>query len=331
MAGIVFNKSVNDSLYKAVDGYLSEIMLDVEKTKTNEDEVLNAIFQVKKSKKSGERVQGVTEFANMAPVAEGGKAVRDEIEQSFGKMVEHEAFMKGFAVTKAMLDDDMLDDASLAAKNFVKSYKRSKLQFATNFLVTEGTTFSYEGKTFDKTTGDGVGLFSTGHKMKRSAGTQSNVFTNAFGTNANMLTRLANIGRNFKNDSGHVMGYTFDTIVIPGNCWELEETIRRIINSTQVVGSSNNDINTQKGRWNLVVNPLWQAASGTAPYIIMSKEANEAFGALRFYDREPLDVRSYVDEETRNLCYTGYTRFSVMPASWRAVIMGGAQAGTTLS
>jgi hypothetical protein len=54
---------------------------------------------------------------------------------------------------------------------------------------------------------------------------QANVFTNAFGTDSVMLNKLANVGRNFRNASGIVMGYTFDTIIIPGNTPELEDTI----------------------------------------------------------------------------------------------------------
>ena len=53
----------------------------------------------------------------------------------------------------------------------------------------------------------------------------------------------------FLNDSGIVQGYTFDTIIIPGNVPELEDLIKRIIRSDLIVGSNNNDVNTQKGLW----------------------------------------------------------------------------------
>ena len=173
---------------------------------------------------------------------------------------------------------------------------------------------------------------ATDHKsVKSNVKVQSNVFTNAFGNDAAMLIRLANIGRNFLNDSGQVTGYGFNKIIIPGNCYKLEETIQRIMKSSLLVGSDYNDVNTQKGKWTLIVDPLWQAAEGTEPYIIMSDEANKAYNGTVFYDRTPLDVKSAVNNHNRNLEYNGYGRMSCGFYNWRHVILGGASQGTTLT
>lgn len=334
MAGVVFSKlsGKNDSLYKAVEGVLTEIINDVDTGKSNDDAVLESIFNVKKSKKFGERTGGMTEFGNFEIVDEGGVAEADELQEGFGKLITHFEFNKGFTITRAMIDDSRMDDAKIIAANYMKAYKRSKLEFATKCLVTEGTTFTYGAKTLDKTTGDAAALFSTAHLAKKSGiANQSNVFTNAIGTDIVMLNRLANIGRNFKNESGIINGYTFDTIVIPGNVPALEELLNRIIGTAGVVGSANNDINTQKGKWRLVVNHRWEAASGTAPYILMSSEANEALQGNVFYNRVDLDIANEIDIKTRNLDWSGYCRFSAGFNNWRQIILAGAQAGTTLS
>lgn len=331
---VVFSKlsGKNDSLYKAVEGVLTEVINDVDTGKTKDDEVLEAIFNVKKSKKFGERKGGMTEFGNFGVVDEGGVAEADELQEGYAKLIQHFQFSKDFVITRQMIEDGNIDDAKIIAANFIKAYKRSKLEFATKFLVTEGSTFSYGGKTFDKTTGDAAALFSTAHLGKKSGvANQSNVFTNALGSDITMLNRLAVIGRNFKNESGIIGGYTFDTLVIPGNLPALEETANRIIGTTLVVGSNNNDINTQKGKWRLVVDHLWEAASGTSPYILMSSEANESLQSLVFYNRVDLDVQNEVDLKTRNLEWNGYCRFSAGAYNWRACIGGGFQAGTTLS
>ena len=334
MAGVVFSKlsGKGDSTFKAVEGLLTEIIKDVDTGKTKDDEVLNAIFNVKKSKKFGERAGGLTEFSDFQFVPEGGEAVSDEIEEGFGKLIEHLAVMKDFKTTKEMVDDNRLDDAKDAAANFMRAYKRSKLNYATSYLAAEGATFAFGGKTLDRTTGDAKGLFATDHPGKKSGvSTQSNVFTNALGTDVAMLNKLANIGRNFKNESGNILGYTFDTLIIPGNCPSLEEVANRIISTQLVVGSANNDINTQKGKWRLIVNHRWEAASGTNPYILQSSEANKELRSLVFYNRTPLDVANEIDIKTRNLIWNGYARFSVGSYNWRGVILAGAQVGTTLS
>ena len=331
---VVFSKlsGKNDSLYKAVEGVLTEIINDVDTGKSNDDEVLEAIFNVKKSKKFGERTGGMTEFGNFDIVDEGGVAPQDELQEGFAKLIQHLAFSKGFTITREMIDDGRLDDAKIVAKNYMKAYKRSKLEFGTKCLVTEGSTFLYGSRTLDKTTGDGAGLFSTAHLGKKSGvANQSNVFTNALGTDIVMLNRLAVLGRNFKNESGIVNGYTFGTLVIPGNCPLLEETANRIIYTGQVVGSDFNDINTQKGKWRLVVNHRWEAPTGKSPYILMSSEANEALQGSVFYNRVDLDIANEIDLKTRNLDWSGYTRFSAGFFNWRHMILGGADAGTTLA
>jgi hypothetical protein len=234
-------------------------------------------------------------------------------------------------MTKEMNDDGDIDGMKTMAREMVNSYKRSRCQFATNFISAEGATFSYGSNTgLDRATGDGKGLFATDHtSVKSDVATQSNVFTNAF--SADILIRLASIGRNFKNESGNVTGFTFNKIIIPGNCWQLEETIKRLINSDQIISSNYNDVNTQKGKWTLVVDPLWQAADGSAPYILMSDEANKAYNGTVFYDRIGLDMKNEVDIHSRNLIYNGRARMSIGANNWRHVILAGASVGTTLS
>lgn len=331
---VTFSKhgGLNDEAWKVIDTELSMVIQDTDTEKNKDDELVKALFNVKKSKKFGEKQGSMTEFGNFVEVAEGDNAIADDIQMGFSKLIEHTQFIKGFTCTREAKDDGNIDMMKAAAANFVRSYKRSRAQFASDALVTEGTTFLYGGKTYDKTTGDGKGLFATDHPGKRTGvEVQSNVFTNPFGSNATMLYTLANIGRNFKNQSGNVMGYEFDTIVLPGNVPDLEDLVKRIIHSSQIVGSDHNDINTQKGNWKLIVDHRWAAAAGTKPYIILSSEAQKELNAGVFFDRVALDVANEVDINSRNLKWSGYARWSAGFYDWRFAIMGGAQAGTTLS
>lgn len=333
---IVFSKNsgLNDDLWKPMAQVLNAVIMDTDKEKTNHDKLVSDLAVEKKSKKYAEKQSGLTSLASFDVVNEGDRAPLDDIQETFPKLIVHSAFSKSVAVTKEMLDDNMIDDAKTMTRNLVLGYKRTRAELATNALVTEGSTFVIgpNKHSLDKTTGDGQGLFSTAHKsVKATVANQSNVFTNAFGTDSSMLMRLANIGRNFKNDSGQVIGYTFDTIVIPGNVPDLEDIVKRIIRSDGLVGSDYNDVNTQKGLWKLVVDPLWQAAAGTKPYIIFSSEARNATNGMVFYDRTPLDIANDVDIHSRNLEYNGYGRMSCGFNDWRWCILGGAQSGTELS
>lgn len=331
---VTFSKhgGLNDEAWKVIDTELSMVIQDTDTEKNKDDELVKALYNVKTSKKFGEKQGSMTEFGNFVEVSEGDNAIQDDVQMGFSKLIEHTQFIKGFTCTREAKDDGDIDMMKIAAANFVRAYKRSRAQFASDCLTAEGTTFIYGGKTYDKTTGDGKGLFATDHPGKKTGvATQSNVFTNAFGSDATMLYTLANKGRNFKNQSGNVMGYTFDTIVIPGNAPALEDLIKRILHSEQIVGSNYNDINTQKDGWKLIVDHRWENTQTKVPYILISSEALRELNAGVFYDRVPLDVANEVDINSRNLKWSGYTRFSAGFYDWRAFILGGAQVGTNLT
>lgn len=332
MAIIVSKSSqLNDDLWNEWSDQLVAVLQDTDTEQNNADDFVNKVFNVKKSNKFGEKTTGLTEFANFDVVAEGGNAPLDDVQEGFDKLIQHLAFMKKFVLTAEMAEDSQIDLMKAKATNFVKSYKRTRAQFASDALTCAAATFTFGTKTgIDATTGDGKALFATDHPYKKGVGTQSNVFTNAFGSNATMLNRLANIGRNYKNSSGISMGYTFDTIIIPGNCPELEDTVKKIIKTDLMVGSDLNDVNTQKGLWKLIVDPFWTVESG-APYILMSSEANKEMLGNVFYDRIPLTMKDKVDLDTHNYEWSGRARFSAGFSNWSHVILGGAAEGTTLS
>lgn len=330
---IIFAKGsgLNDDLWKANGTVIKSFLKDTDTEKSKDDELVSALFNEKKSDKFAEKSAGITEFANFEIVNEGDKGVQDSIQEGFSKMIEHKQFIKTFACTAEMNEDGDIDAMKEQAANFIRSYKRTRAQYASDALTAEGASFMFGKNKLDKTTGDGLGLFSTAHKTKVGEIVQSNVFTNAFGTDAKVLNRLAIEGRNFKNDSGNIMGYTYDTIIIPSNCPDLEDTVKKIIGSDGEVGTNNNDINTQRGKWKLIVDHRWEAKSGTAPYIIMSSEANTNLRGNMFYDRVPLTVRDQIDNATWNLEFSGRARMSAGFFNWRQVILGGASTGTTLT
>lgn len=326
------NSNLNDNLWNEWSDQLIAVMHDTDTEKNNADEFVKAVFNVKKSSKFGEKATSLTEFSDFEIVAEGGAAVQDDIQEGFAKLIEHKAFMKKFILTAEMAEDSAVDMMKAKAANFINSYKRSRAQYASNALTSQAATFSFgTAAGLDCTTGDGKALFAVDHPSKKGVLTQSNVFTNAFGTTSAMLNRLANIGRNFKNSSGIAMGYTFDNIIIPSNCPELEDTVKKIIRTDLMVGSDLNDVNTQKGLWKLIVDPFWQVTDGSAPYILMSSQANKEMLGNLFFDRIPLTMKDEVDVDTHNYIWSGRARFSAGFSNWAHMILGGATEGTTLS
>ena len=326
------NSGLNDDFWKPVGQVIKSVMQDTDTEKTQYDKLVADIAIEEKSKKYAEKSTGLTSTGIFQIVDEGDAPEADEIQETFPKLIVHSTFMDQISCTQRMNEDGEINVMKTMSRNLVLGYKRTRAQLVTNAIAAEGEKFSMGSRQLDRTTGDGEALFSTKHPgVKKGVPVQSNVFTNAFGTDTSMLNKLANVGRNFLNDSGVVQGYTFDTIIIPGNCPDMEDLIKRIIRSDLIVGSSNNDVNTQKGLWKLVVLPTWQAAKGKNPYILMSSEANKELRGTVLFDRTPLDVKNWVDEPTRNLNWNGRARMSCGFNNWRHMIMGGADSGSTLT
>lgn len=331
---VIFSKSsgaANDYWNEWAD-MIQMKMKDTDNEKNNDDALVNALFNVKKSKRFGEKIAGLSTFGNFEAVDEGAEAPADTLQETEPKLITHSEFKKLFEVTKTMKEDLQFDIVATKAAAYVRAYKRSRAEFASNALTSAAKTFTYGSKTgLDSTTADGLALFDKAHTGLTGVATQSNVFTNAFGNDDEMLNRLANIGMNFKNATGHIMGYTFDTLIVPGNAYRLITLGKKIVNSDQQVGSNYNDVNVNKGMWKLVVDHHWQAAAGTEPYIIMSSQANKDLMGSMFYDRTPLEIEQDVDVRTQNLISSGRGRFSAGFGDWRHIIMGGAAAGTELT
>ena len=334
---VMFNKlsGQNDSLYGKIIAPLRQVIVDNASKDTEDGVLLRAMYNVETSDNFAEASTGQTGLGTMKPVEEGGKTTNDSIREAYKKILEHTTFKNRIVITAEMLEDAKVGTAVRKAKplvaQFGESYVRTQAEFATKALVSgKDKTFTFNGKVFDRTTGDGEALFSPQHKC-RNTGNQShsNVFSNDFGSDATMLNILVNKGRNFKNDTGNITRNLFDTIMIPGNTPQLEALIKVIIATERVPNSANNDINTQMNKWQLIVNPYWIAENGSEPYILMSSKALKATSGNIFFNRTMLQIKEDVDEEW-NMTLSARARFSCGFFDWRHVLMGGVTNGTTI-
>lgn len=315
--------------------FINMKMADADTEQSDDDALVKAVFNVRTSNRFGEKAVGSSGYQSMKTVAEGGTFATDTMQNVNEKLIKHISFGKEYSITPEMKEDNLHNITGRAAKNMVRAYKRTRPEFATAALVatvaSDAKTFNYGGTTgIDCTAPDNLSLFNPAHTGLTGVATQSNVFTNAFGNDDEMLDRLANIGFNFVNASGQHMGYVFDTLIVPGNCHRLIRLAKKIINSDQQVGSNFNDANINKGMWKLIVNPYWQAAASTEPYIIMSSKANKDIEGSMFYDRLVLDVKEDLDIHTHGMIFSGRARMGVGFTDWRHIILGGStQTGAT--
>lgn len=316
---------------------LDSVIFDSEAQRNNYDNIVSALTIEKNSKRWGEKSITMGGLGDFQAKTEGAAATQDDYEQGYEKFVEHATFALEVEISKELKDDNMIDTARQKTINLVQAYKRTRARLATQAItgaVGAATSISFNGATIDITTGDGKALFNEAHTLKSVVGTtQCNFFSDVLGSTTVVLNKASNKMRNFKDDKGNVLGFMPDTVILPGNDPEYEDFVKRVIGSDGEVGTNNNDINTQRGKWKYVVDPEWTPtiSSTNHPIILLSSEAMKALQGTKLFDRTKLDIMTDVDVHSRNLTYNGFARMSITHPNWRHVMMiGSADSSTAL-
>lgn len=316
---------------------LDSVIFDSEAQRNNYDDIVSALTIEKNSKRWGEKSITMGGLGDFQAKTEGAAATQDDYEQGYEKFVEHATFALEVEISKELKDDNMIDTARQKTINLVQAYKRTRARLTTQAItgaVGAATSISFNGATIDITTGDGKALFNEAHTLKSVVGTtQCNFFSDVLGSTTVVLNKASNKMRNFKDDKGNVLGFMPDTVILPGNDPEYEDFVKRVIGSDGEVGTNNNDINTQRGKWKFVVDPEWTPTISATnhPVILLSSEAMKALQGTKFYDRTKLDIMTDVDVHSRNLTYNGFARMSITHPNWRHVMMiGNSDSSTTL-
>ncbi len=293
------------------------------------------LFNVEDSNRFGETIIGQTDFGTFRATLEGEEANQDTIRESGSKFIEHIQYTKEFAISAEMMEDanfGLAVDARRRAESFARAYHRTRNKICEMALVFgEENLLEYAGAEIDITCMDGKPLFSREHKYS-TQGVQSNFFygqyTN-FGDGGNatrdpsrfaeVLYSLSHKLRMMKDDNGEVLGYTADTIILPGNSPKLEATVKAVCGSDKAPFSTDNSINLHYGNWNIVVLPSWLPAKES--FMLMSSEANKNLCGNMFFNRVPLTVTNWVDHHTGNYIWNGRCRFGVGFGNYKHILL----------
>ena len=327
---IVYSKQsgVNNAAYGKIETPIKMIIEHESDLLTRAGGIRDSLFNVEKSNRFGETIVGTNEFGVFAASAEGEAAESDTVSEVYSKFIEHIQFMKEFTVTAEMMEDAVVGiaaDAKRRAEGFTRAYYKTMNKICECALMNGlSTSATFANATLDLTTPDGEALFSSAHSYGTDAsGNQSNYFYgNIFGGSSastdafeESLYELSVKLRNMRDESGEPLGYTADTIILPGNRPVAEAIAKKVCGS---YGTSDN-INLNFGAWRVIVLPGWQASDNRV--MIMSSEANKNLSGNMFYNRVPLTVTSWVDNHTGNYIWNGRCRFGVGFGSYKHILL----------
>ena len=307
---------------------------------TKKGGICSYLFNVEKSHRFGETIVGQNEFSVFKATDEGEGAEGDTVRETYSKFIEHIQFMKEFTITAEMMEDanyGVAADAKRRAENFARAYYKTINKICEVALCkATQSVYTYANAPLDLTVADGKPLFNSSHSYGKNGsgalGTQPNFFWgDIFSKGADgarvasatvfeeALGELAIKLRNMKDENGEPLGYTADTIILPGNRPIAESIAKKVCGSYGTLSNATNEINIQYGNWNIVIMPGWQSDDDRV--MIMSSEANKNLAGNMFFNRVPLTVSNWVDHHTGNYVWNGRCRFGVGFGSYKHILL----------
>lgn len=332
MAGIIFSEGsgLNNSIYGKSQEPI-KMFLEKRGEEFEARSVLPEVFNMDTSTHWAEKFTTMTAMDGFKPVGENGAYPQDNMQEGYSKVLEHETWKDQFSVSREMIDDGKLMDMKKQPQAFISGYYRTREMFGAALIgaaISKQSSFNFRGKKFDATGADGQALFSKTHPSKVKGANQSNLFADAFSTDA--LGAIEERMQNFRGDNGDILDVAPTTILIP-NDYALKRDIFAVLGADKDPDTANNGFNYLVGRYNVIVwNYLNQfITSGTHPWIVLDKNYNENYGTAMWLDRVKLEVRSELAENDANV-WKGYARFTAGINDWRGMAVGGVAGGDTL-
>jgi hypothetical protein len=286
-----------DNVDKSVFVLLGEALKELPK-------IWSKVYNVKTSDKKFERVLSVTGMGDIPMKGEGAPYVSDVIRPGWTKDFTHLEFGLMFEVTQTALEDDQHDQLAQHAKWLMFSARVVEEKYA-HAVFNNGFTTEQSP--------DGVALFSGSHVLK-GGGTARNTLASAADLSATSLQQaLIDMTTQTKVEAGQIVTAASDLILFVPPA--LEFTADRILNSTLLPGSADNDRNPIKARrnWTLIVSPY--LTDEDSWYLL---DASKKGHGVTSYTRVPISMEpAMTDARTRNRLYPVRFRRSWGCSQWQ--------------
>lgn len=297
------NTHVSTNFAKLLEPGLRKIFFETYKELP---EQFSKIYNVNTSKKAKETDYGLGAFGDWVERGDELDTVAyAKISAGQERTYTHKAFTKGFIIGRELYDDEQYGQMKKMAKALARAGRAKVEKDAMQPLINGFETFTiYDGKP----------LFHAQHTLLDGSGaTSSNLVTGPL-TEANLKLAMQCM-RETKDEAGNLIQLTPDTLIVPP---ALEHVAKAIINSTQVAGSNNNDVNTLKGAMKIqVMDYLGKAAGGSdTAWFIQDSTRHE----LNFFWRVKPEFKATEEFDNFTAKYRGYMRYSYGVSDWRGLV-----------
>lgn len=275
-------------------------------TENNFVPMYDKIFHVMSSNKAFEKDTALSGIGQLEEVPELGTIPYEDATPGWDVTYVHKKFGKGRMVSQEMIDDEKYNMINKLPKSLANAKARTKEASAAdvfNFGFTAGG-----GGLARFTGGDSQPLFSAAHVNRAGTVTQSNLITTALSQTS--LQTVITAMKTRRDSKNQIINFAPDTLLVPTS---LEFTARAILESTQVLGSNNNDINVVKGSLNLII---WPFLTSSTAWFVLDSNAHE----LNWFNRTDRGVQGPAwDFDNEAAKWKAVARWSVGFSDWMGV------------
>jgi len=233
---------------------------------------------------------------------------------------EHKAFTKGFMIGRELYDDEKYGQMTKMAKALARAGRAKVEKDAISLLLNgfKATTMAFEGR-------DGLPLFHKKHTLVDSSKECSNMLTDKL-TETSLKEAIKLMSEQL-DEAGNLIQMKATKLIVPP---ALEDTAIRLLKSSQLPGTANNDTNAYlKDRMEIVVmDYLGKNAGGSDECWFLQDGSRHE---LNFFWRIKPEFKNEEDFDTFVAKYRGYMRYSFGFSDWRGMVgsTGGELSTTT--
>ena len=348
--GIIFNieEAIKNSAFNVLQEPI-KMILDNQTEAYEKNSIIDKFFVKKTSDRYMEEYRSMTSMDGFKPTEDMEVAPISDFEESYFQQFTFQIWTTSFVISKQTMEDGKLMDVDMRAQAFIKGYSRTREQYAVEMIgAALGNTYpdhkitTNSGKGMDTVTGEIEGTkqqyFHGEHKtVKLKDGRKQITQSNKFTANLNftdgvtpdleekvldVLGQVESIMATYKDDKGNITPVDVDTIFV-GQNYRLIDILTRGLKSRYGASMDGNGINTQYGKYKIVVSPYLSGIEGFGEHdnglILASSSRNrEGLGAV-WFDRKPLEVRSYKDDKTEANVWAGRARWGAGFGDFRAM------------
>lgn len=268
-----------------------------------------SIFNMETSSRNIEKESSASGLSKLVRRSEGQAISYEDEIQGFDVTYTHVEDSLGTSVSNRLWEDDQFNVIKRKPVNLARAKMRTREQMMADIFNYSFTAGGGGLSTF--TSGDAVALFSASHPREDGGTAQSNYTTSDL-NEASLETGLLAMSQTLDHKGQLYMSQADTLVVAPA----LEKEARILLNSTQRVGTANNDINPYQGVVKLVVWKFLASVAGgsdTAWFLLDS-----SLHQLNFFDRSDRGLEGPEwDFDTKTAKWTVDVVHSVGFSGWR--------------